>query len=196
MEFAEELFQKIYKEHKKYLKYLNHKNKKLIVTFSGTFGSGKSTIAKQIEEYFKGIRINNDDIRKIIDSVTDSQDSEQKQQMLIEYNKRLFGYGSQESNGMVILDASIDREYELVQKLAEKYGYKIFIIRMDLEKETIINRIKKRGIDVENFLKKFAINYEDFQSVKNKIVPNYIINEENNDDERSLFNAITNFLDK
>ncbi|MFH1648798.1 MAG: AAA family ATPase [Patescibacteria group bacterium] len=196
MELTEELFKKMYEEHKRQLKYLEYPNKKLIVTFSGTFGSGKSTLAKLIEERFKAIRINNDDIRSIINSVANPQTNGERQEILIEYNKRLFGYGSQEDNGLIILDASVDREYKLVQKLAEKYGYKIFVVRMDLAKETLINRIKKRNISVESFLKRFEENYNDFQTIKDKITPNYIITEQNNDDAQALFEAIKSFLRK
>lgn len=194
MELTEELFQKIYKLHKEQLKYIDFPNKKLIVTFSGCIGSGKTTLAKHIEEEFKGVRTNHDDIREIINNIINPKTDAEKQQALINYNIYLSNCLSREKNGFVILDASTDREYELLKKFAEKYGYKVFVIRMDLSKNTIVNRINKRGTNIDEILKVFEINYKDFQNSKDKIPANYVITEENNDDIQALFNEIRSFL--
>lgn len=63
---SQDILNKIFSFHIERLKNLEETNPKILILFSGTTGSGKSFLAKKIEEEFKGIRVNNDDVRNII----------------------------------------------------------------------------------------------------------------------------------
>jgi 2-phosphoglycerate kinase len=62
----EDIFKEIYGRHCIDLNNLNVRNKRVAVCFSGIPGSGKTTIARVLEKRYKGVRLNGDDIGKII----------------------------------------------------------------------------------------------------------------------------------
>src|SRR5437868_6813229 len=88
------------------LKHRQIPNKTFFICFSGTPGMGKTYIAKILEDTYKAVRINTDEIRKIIKSL-DNEFTENSVETYLYYF--LKNYSS--PNRFFILDASIDRRY-------------------------------------------------------------------------------------
>jgi len=141
------IFEEIYSKHKKQLKNLLAHNKKLLICFGAVPGSGKTHISKILENKYKGIRVNNDNIRQIIDKVIKNHTNlakENKEEILEEYLFHLLkNYNS--PNGLIILDSSIDRIYKEVSLVALDTGFDLFIIDIKIPKRTVMKRIHKRN---------------------------------------------------
>ena len=147
-------FTKISNKYYPYIKNKNIKNKKLAICFSGVPGSGKTSIAKILEDKYKAVRINKDDIGKIINSLN-LTNTNKKEDLSYQYiNQLISNYPF--SNHLIIIDRSIDRTHNETFKILRKFGFKIFIIRIKVSKSIAIKRIKKR-------------NYKNFQVWMSKI---------------------------
>lgn len=172
---------------------MNETNPRVMILFSGTTGSGKSFLAKNIEEKFRGVRINNDDVRDIIkEEIVPNYDlsSVDFQKLLEEYLMYLFE-NVPKINGLLILDSSIDRKYKLVRELANKYNYEIFLIRIDLPKETLKRQIRQRsGRDSGPYLRDLERHLDDHQKIASEIKVDYLISEGNFDRFDDLYSVV------
>lgn len=185
------IFEIILKEHKKQLKNLSKINKKLIISFVGIPGSGKTYLAKKLEKRYGGIRINSDDIRKIINNKITREESE-RETILKEYILNLLKK-SPFINKFVILDSSIAGKYEEIYKISESKKWKMFIIKMITPKNLIIKRIKikdkerleKHPEDVDRWFKE----YKEFNQ---KVNANFVFRKNSN--LKSLFLKLNGIL--
>lgn len=148
------------------LKYTEQKNPQLIITFSGIPGSGKSELAKKLEEKYKAIKIGNDLIRNIIyHSGVFNLSENQAEKLLQDYNEHFIRNYSFE-NKFLVLDKSMDRQYKRFFSIFEELGLKYFVIRLNINKEKAINRIMKRkGEDlllVKKSMERWQREFEDF----------------------------------
>ena len=157
-------FNKILEELNKQIINSFEKNKKLMVCFAGIPGSGKTFLAKKIEEEFKGVRISNDNLRKIVEKNI-IKDEKQRDELVREFVFELLK-GWPFKNELIILDSGIERKYEDTKKIANEKHWKMFIIKMVVPKDVIIERIKKK--DKERFekrpedIKRWFIEFENF----------------------------------
>jgi len=180
------LLKEIFKIHASKLKYLNRKNKKVAILFSGVPASGKTSVAKLIEKRFHAVRINKDNLGKFIKKEklikTASED------FLYDYLLHfLENYSSK--NQFITLDNSIDRKYKLILKALKKNGYKTFIIRIPISKQTAIKRIKKRNPEnVEEWLIKIDKWFSDFKNCKKRVKADFIVDK--NSKIENLFKKI------
>lgn len=143
---SESIIKQVHPLYIKKLKNLHTYNKKLLILFSGVPGSGKTFVAKKIEEEFKAIRINADTIRGIFRKSILPKYPQIKgnfNEIVIDYTFYLMDHIPQ-NNGLIIIDSSIDRKYKRVFKWAKNNGYKYFIIRLIIPRDTIIERIRLR----------------------------------------------------
>jgi predicted kinase len=183
----------IYSHHIKKIKNFDQSNEKMFVLFSGVPGSGKSFLAKKIEEKFKAVRINNDDIRDIIrDKIAPLLDmAEIKPQELLEDYLKFLYESISKKNGLIILDSNMDRGFEPVRKVAHEYGYKIFLIRIDLPRETIESQIKQRtDKNPEPYIRDLDKQIEDHQRFSVEMSADFVISEANFDKFEDLYQAI------
>lgn len=168
----------INKEYFKKLKNLSINHKKLVVCFSGFSGSGKTHIAKILEKKYKGVRIRNDDIRKII-----------IKKKIREIDKITYSYlewllkNWKFKNKLIILDSGIDRRYLKILALLKKKKYPVFIIRINTSKRIACQRAFERanGEDkhFKNNIDRWIKEWEDFgKEVKADII---LSNKENLD---------------
>jgi len=74
----------------KNLKNKNIKNKKLAICFSGVPGSGKTSIAKIIEDKYKAVRINKDEIGTVIRNLNLIENNNQKEDLSYKYINQLY----------------------------------------------------------------------------------------------------------
>lgn len=171
-----ETFVKIFESHRKSLKYFDHPNPTpLVITFSGVPGSGKTTIAKLLEEKYKAIRINNDQIRDIVGETLHSKDVDYIETFIVPYLEKLRPELIMSPNKIIILDSSIDRRYEAVSKFYENAGYKFFIIKLDFPREEIEQRIKNRNENFEDYLAKLDDWWQDFENFSQMRKADFVI---------------------
>lgn len=146
-----EQFRTLYEKHLSLLKNLDIENNKLIISFSAVPGSGKTTIAKQLEERYNGVRINTDYLRESIRELfkTTRKETEEILKKYLVYFADKYNF----SNGLIILDASVDRDYEQIKALGKINGFNLFVIKITVSKENLIKRIKERNKeDAQEFL--------------------------------------------
>lgn len=142
---------KIFEEHLNTLSNLDKSNPKLIIMFSGTPGMGKTFLAKKLENQFQGLRISSDEVRSIFktEKIKD-KDSKLLNDYLLWLAKRLTDISP---NHLIILDRSIDRTGDMYYKFAKDFGYDVFLIRLDVDRDEVVKRIKERGSSVENLIR-------------------------------------------
>lgn len=133
--------QDIYNIHIKKLSNLNEENPKMFLFMSGVPGSGKTYLAKQLEKDLKAIRVSNREAYHIIkDDLKIALDD--YHEIIHEYREYLLDKLKNYANGLIIIDASIDREYWNLSKWADDNGYKCFVIKMDVTREEAGRRLK------------------------------------------------------
>lgn len=158
------IFKRLFQEHLKTLKYSNQENKPLLIIFSGIPLSGKTTLAKKLEEHYKAVRISNDSIRSIIkqlklDALYSSDDPVQN---ILKQYRSYFFKRFKPRNKMWIIDASIDRDYVYYLQLAKEKGMPVFVIRLPITKEIFIKRLYVREKNPQNWIKEYPRWVKDF----------------------------------
>ncbi len=160
---SKNIFDKILGEISKELKHVLEENKPIIICFAGIPCSGKTRLAKKIEEKYKGVRISNDNIRKVLGDFI--QEKEKHEKVLREFLINLLkDYPFK--NRFIILDSGIERKFDEVKKVADAAGLKMFVIQVIAPKEEILKRIKKK--DPERFekhpedIKRWFKEYKEF----------------------------------
>lgn len=128
------------------LKNLDVAHPRLLVLFSGAPGVGKTTIAQKIESEFRGLRLENDAIRRML--------KQDYPDMMLEDISRLTYVIMQNSwdwlvdnsdNGLFVIDASIDRRYAQVEEFAREYGFKTVLLAFEITDQDHEQRIRNRG---------------------------------------------------
>lgn len=123
----------------------HQKHPKRVVLFSGVAGSGKSTVARAIEENLRGIRLSNDDVRDRITTAVPAIDLMTREEIKLQIATALLERVVYEANGLVVIDVACDRGYDYYKQWSEKYGYRIILLRMDVPRDIIEERIQSRG---------------------------------------------------
>lgn len=167
-------------------------HEKLMVCFSGIAGSGKTYIAKILEEKYKGVRIRNDDIRGIVADLDKSQDIDEATYGYFDWFFKNYSF----KNKLVILDSGIERRYKKIFPFAEEEGYKIFIIRLKVSEEVYERRIREklRGKLDDNYIARINDWKRQYEEFGKAIRPDIII--ENERDNELDLNPLFKKLDK
>lgn len=187
-----ELIKEIYSIHLKQLNYLDVPHKKLAICFSGIAGSGKTHIAKILEEKYKGVRIRNDDIRNIIHRI--NKDTEDIDALTYEYLS-WFYKNNKFKNGLIILDSGIERKHEELFSFFKKEGYKVFIIRLKVSEKVYEQRIKnKLGQLDQNYIDRIDDWKKQYKEFGKKFKPDILI--ENEKDGKLDLEPLFRKLDK
>lgn len=125
------IFEKINNKLSPTLHNLDYAYKPFIIAFSGVPGSGKSGIAKKLEQKYNAVRINNDFIRDIIKKEKLTKSKEDTQKLSQEYNFYLIT-NLPFKNKRIILEKSLDRNYKWFLNVCKFNGLKYFIIRINV----------------------------------------------------------------
>jgi thymidylate kinase len=168
----EDLFKIIRQKQKSHLKNTNlGKNSKLMIVFSGVPGSGKTYLSKILEKKYQAVRMRSDTIREIINKFPEEyfkqieidlekvfnikdksklkeylyDDLSMKKETVIAKYVDNFLVNYSYKNTMLVYDGSIDRKYDRVKQISERIGFKLFLIKLPLNKKMIRQRIINRG---------------------------------------------------
>jgi predicted kinase len=134
----------------KYYESLSNRDlhrQKCVVLFSGVPGSGKSHIAQSIEQELGAIRISNDDIRDLIVAENPGIEPAKRERIKLAVATALLGLLETSPDGLVVFDVSCDRPggYEFYHDWAAQRGCRIVLLRMDVPRATLEQRIHQRG---------------------------------------------------
>lgn len=160
----------------------------LIIAFGGVPGSGKTTIAKNLEEKYNGIRIGRDEIFNAVEELKlNKEEFENK-------NYQDFIYFLIEKsilyNTLIMLDKSIERNYERLFDFCNKNKINKFVVNLDIGKEKALQRIFEReNVDKDLYKKLIEKWIEDYEKFKQQVQPDISLNGENPDMDK-LFNEL------
>ena len=136
---------------------------RFLITFAGAIGSSKTPIAYYLSWKLNLPIFSNDSIRsEVIEDIGTLNIKEYQKRR----DKRLKEIVK---NGLpFIYDASVDREWNNLKDKVKPFGYKIFIISLDLSKKFLISLCKKKGYKetlkrMDNLIaehKLFLLNYK------------------------------------
>ena len=196
------LKREIYNEHLKVLKNLNIPHKKLIIFFAGVPGAGKTYISKVLEKRYNGIRVNNDELRRLIRILYKRKFNS----YLKNVDKILYDYldwfisNYKFSNRLIIADRGIDRKYEELLLLVKKLKYPFFIISIKLTSRRLLEkRVKKklRGKLDRNFIENIDRWIRENREFNKNFKSDIIIKNEKNDefDLSSLFRKLDKLIE-
>lgn len=118
---------------------------KRVVLFSGVPGSGKSTIAQAIERNLHAVRVSNDEIRGRITAAIPTIQSDAREKIKFEVATKVIVRLAQETNGLIVVDASCDRGFDEYNRWAQRNGYRVVLLRMEVPRSAIEQRIRERG---------------------------------------------------
>lgn len=155
MDNNEKMFEQIWREQKTLLGELNTKNPKQLILIAGVPGSGKTTLLKSLQRRINCLYIRSDDIRDILNREYSDNVLANSPQLKEQYIEYIFNnYLSKCENQMIILDMSMDREYNFLLQVADKYEYPRIIISLNCTKNILQERLSKReSAYVDEFLK-------------------------------------------
>ena len=135
---------------KKYFASLSNRDlprQRCVILFSGVPGSGKSHIARSIEQERGAIRISNDDIRDLIVAENPTVTIAERERIKFGVATALLSLLETSPNGLIVFDVSCDRPggYEFYDDWARPQGYRVVLLRMDVPRATLERRIYQRG---------------------------------------------------
>ncbi len=183
------LFNKIYSLHKPLLRNFSEKNpKRIIIGIAGVPGSGKTLLARHLARRFKAIRINNDEIRKIIKVIRGFYGDEEPsdlQKVLESYLSFLLSKISKKSpNKMMVLDSGIERKYERVRKWSRQNKYSFFVIKIAISKKQLVKNLHSRKKAARRYLPYMKKWFADYHAFSGRKVENAVF--KNNGEIRTL----------
>ncbi len=145
----------MHKLNKKYLQQIkkearSRRSKKLfVIGFIGVTGVGKSYVAKLISNKLNLYIASNDKIRRFLnDEGIEGVNPQQNLLQEIAESSSKYLFENQISH---IIDADLLKFYKVAKKNANKYGAKFFLIRLYCPERIILDRLKKRKKDDDNF---------------------------------------------
>lgn len=165
-----ERYEDVFQKHLQILKHLDVANPRLLIMFSGTPGMGKTTVAKELEDELQAIRLSTDEARFFL------QASGLNTTLADAYLDWCLQKVTEiSSNHLIILDRSVDRTYPGYLKFAKSYGYDTFLVRMQVPRPIVEERIRKRGReDTAAILQGADRSWYDYELFNNQYVANYV----------------------
>ncbi|MFC1682534.1 AAA family ATPase [Nanoarchaeota archaeon] len=185
----------IYKKHLERIKNAEVPNRKIAICFAGIPGSGKTHIAKILEERYKGIRIENDNLRIIIRKICPKKTAEEKQGILQQYLK-FFMENYNRKNNLLIFDRGIERAYQRFFPHLRQNKFKIFVIKIKISYEKIESNVKKklRGKLDKNYTENIEKWKREFKEFETNYKSDITIENENNLNLEPLFRKLDKLI--
>jgi predicted kinase len=150
--------------------------RRLMICFSGIPGSGKTTLARKIEERYQGVRLTKDDARTLVYQNEEIKDVHDVEDILDEYVEKMMEKVAKLPNGLVVMDASVDRHFDKYREWADKYDYKRFLIKVETPSEVITERWSrdKDESTYKWFMEQLGRWTNDFESFGKQTKPDFV----------------------
>ncbi len=192
MSLPDTVFESIYLAHSHSLKHTAIPHKKLILAFSGIAGSGKTTLAKKLEEKYLGVRINSDELRGLLDKIFPGTSIPEREKILHSYLYQLIQDWNN-PNQLLILDKGIERDYDKIKDIADKSGFQIFIISIEVEEKLAHKRVVARngGKEDQHFLDSIVRWKREHDEFSSKVKGDYILYAEDNPGLEPLYEKLS-----
>lgn len=115
------------------LKNLDISRPRLMILFSGLPCSGKSTIARDLEQVLGGVRLENDVIRILVSHEFPDLPEEERTVLTYAYMMHAWEHlADKTTNGLWIVDSSVDRRWRKICTFAERHKFATFLIAMNI----------------------------------------------------------------
>jgi len=144
-----------------YIEQLSNRDipqQKALITFSGIPGSGKTTLARKLEHDLNAQYVHHDSLRKIIESEGDDP----KRYTMIPISRIVITtILNNDANKRIILDASIDRSWDVFFNDKKEFGIsQSVIIRLNTPHDVIKQRQLQRDGKINLHFDEFASQFE------------------------------------
>jgi adenylate kinase family enzyme len=123
---------------------LDHPNNKLYIAFSAVTASGKTRLAKRISEYYSGLYLSADDFRAATQELYPTISRPELEQFVVQFAPSIQNRLSAYPNHLHVVDSNIDQYAQQVIDTVKRIEYPLFVIRLDVNRSTLVNRIKNR----------------------------------------------------
>lgn len=159
------LNQKIATSYMDKLEHSDVEHEKLFITFSGAPGSGKTTLAKKLTRDLQAQYVRHDDIRLMIKNMGMNP----YEMDMVPISKLIIDdIMTSRPNKLVILDASLDRTWEIYFEHVKQLNAKPCIIRFSVTKDLLIKRLRDRDGD-DKLVKLIDVFVAQFEACKNAV---------------------------
>jgi len=140
----ETAYNDIYKLHTQLLDTSRTRIKPTLVVFSAIPGSGKSELTKRLVSEHNFLRIANKDVRELIAKTHHEDD------VSVEgYTLWLLDNLTEQTKYSIVFDRNIDQWYTPSKEWAERNGYRYVLVRIDVQREILEQRLLEREKDRE-----------------------------------------------
>ena len=166
---AEVSFEQLYTIHLQKLSYIEEKQPAKAILFSATPGMGKSEISRALSPHYHAVLISSDEMRKTLkehgiyrDDRPTSENEVIYRQFAAYFIDRLF---HEYPNHFYLFDSSVDRKYPLLKAALDAYGLETVLVRLEVPREIVEQRLIEREEHPEYFLRnldKWFADYEAF----------------------------------
>ena len=156
---------------KKFYEQIGNKeisNPKVLLAFAGVPFSGRTAVAKELEQHFQGLYLDKDYARTLIYENEKIENVQQPENIFDEYIPTVFERLKALNNGLIILDASIDRKYQEYKDWSEKNGYHYIVISLEVDRVVAEETTKKERDEktAKWFIEQFGRWYADHEKFK------------------------------
>ncbi|HSW66521.1 MAG TPA: AAA family ATPase [Bacillota bacterium] len=164
-----------------YIRTMSHhkvSNPKVMIIFSGTPGSGKTTLARHLAADLQGQYIQNDAVRDIMRAMGVNPVGVP----MVPITRRIVEHiMAHDANQLVVIDGSIDRTWQEFFDHASKLGALPVVVRLDVPLETLRARITNRDRHDQQRLLENLDNYQaQFENCKRHVPTDITLGESYN----------------
>jgi hypothetical protein len=165
------------------LKNKDVSNSKSFICFAGVPYSGRTKIAKIIADLLQGVDIDKDIARTLIYENEKIENTQQPEDILDEYMPTVLKRLIKVENGLLVIDASIDRKADEYKKWTEENGYKLIVVSVEVNRKTAEDVIKKErdAGTAEWFIAQYDRWYADHEKFLAENKPDFTIENIEND---------------
>ncbi|MCB1114107.1 MAG: hypothetical protein KDK62_05060 [Chlamydiia bacterium] len=180
-------FEKLFQKQSQQLLNLEIENPPLVLLFSGTPGMGKTTVTKELEKTFQGIRIGIDDTRVFF------KEEGLTYELLTPYLFWLLNKVHEISpNRLLILDLICHPFHDELISWCLHHETPYFLTRLEVPREIVEARIVSRGNKPELTLSRLDRNWKEYEAFAETHTFDYILdNTEDNVSYAPLIQTLT-----
>lgn len=166
-------------------------NAPLCIFFFACSGSGKSTTRRLLVENLNATYVCNDEVRELLTKYPEATNQGIDLKAIIAGTvEKIF---EEASNRLVVFDNNIIRYYmheNSYLNVAKAKHRPVFIIGLDADEQQLIERIKTRGVNVDQILSDLPGQIRAYKKATQDITPDWLLNTKSNFSE--LFEHLRN----